>query len=246
MIHSLIIGGTRGIGREIAKNMVAKGHAVSVVGRRPPFDEDIVSENIRHWVLDFTDDLELCKVIKAVLARGKLTNLVFAQRYKGSDDAWEGELHTSLTATKKIIELLADEFTDSGENSIVLTSSVVSHLVADEQPVGYHVVKAGLNQMARYYAVSLGSRGIRVNTVSPSVFIKDESREYYRHNAELRNLLDKITPLGRMGTASEIASVIAFLCSPAASFVTGQDIVVDGGISLQVQPSLARKIQNTR
>ncbi|GAB7025871.1 SDR family NAD(P)-dependent oxidoreductase [Geotalea toluenoxydans] len=242
MIHTLIIGGTRGIGRETAKIMLSQGHAVSVIGKRRPEKQDDVTGHIRYWTMDFTDEAHFINIIGTILERGKLSNLVFAHRYKGNDDAWTGELQTSLTTTKRIIDHLAGEFTDSSSNSIVLTSSIVSHLVADEQPVGYHVAKAGLNQLARYYAVSLGCRGIRVNTVSPSIFIKEESREYYQQNPDLCDLFSKITPLGRMGTAAEIASVIAFLCSPAASFLTGQDIIVDGGISLQAQPSLARKI----
>ncbi len=242
MIHSLVVGGTRGIGREVVKLFTSRGHAVSVIGRRPPPAEDTASDKVRYWMIDFTDEMALFGALAGILEQGKLNNLVFTHRYKGSGEAWEGELVTSLTATKKIIERLAGEFDHDSRNSIVLTSSIVSHLVADEQPVGYHVAKAGLTQMARYYAVTLGMHGIRVNTVSPSVFIKEESEEYYRKNQDLCKLFNKITPLGRMGTAGEIASVISFLCSPAASYITGQDIVVDGGISLQAQPTLARKV----
>jgi 3-oxoacyl-[acyl-carrier protein] reductase len=71
--------------------------------------------------------------------------------------------------------------------------------------------------------------------------LKAESREFYLRNKPLQRLYRQITPLGRMGTTEEIAGVIAFLCSPAASFVTGQDIAVDGGLSLLWQESVARK-----
>jgi NAD(P)-dependent dehydrogenase (short-subunit alcohol dehydrogenase family) len=244
MIHSLVVGGTRGIGREVVKLFARQGHIVSVIGKRPALASDVVSDNVRYWTIDFTNEQVLFATLTEIVERGKLCNLVFAHRYKGNDDPWEGELATSLTATKKFIEQLSTEFVKDNHNSIVLTSSIVSHLIADEQPLGYHVAKAGLNQMARYYAVTLGKQGIRVNSVSPSVFIKEESYEYYQSNPELCQLFSKITPLGRMGTAGEIASVIAFLCSPAASYITGQDIVVDGGISLQAQPALARKVRS--
>jgi NAD(P)-dependent dehydrogenase (short-subunit alcohol dehydrogenase family) len=217
---------------------------VSSIGRRPPTAEDAALPGVCHWTVDLADEIVREQSLSEILQRGKLAHLVFAHRYKGSGEAWEGEIATSLTLTRKIIERLAMEFMDAGSNAIVLTSSIVSHLVADEQQVGYHVAKAGINQMARYFAVTLGGRGIRVNTVSPSVFIKEESRDYYRQNDELCNLFKRITPLGRMGTAEEIANVIVFLCSPQASYITGQDIVVDGGISLQAQPSLARKLQD--
>ena len=242
MAHSLVIGGTRGVGREVVKLFLEQGHAVSVFGKRPPAAEEDASGNVRYWQVDLCDHSALEAALTAVIGRGALNNLVFSHRYKGSDDAWAGELTTSLTVTRNIVERLSGNFVNEPANSIVFTSSIVSHLVADEQPVGYHVTKAGLNQMARYYAVTLGRQGIRVNTVSPSIFIKDESREYYEQHPELCTLFSKITPLGRICEASEIASVIGFLCSPAASFLTGQDIVVDGGISLQAQPTLARKL----
>ena len=242
MIHSLVIGGTRGIGREVVKLFAGQGHFVSVVGKRPALVADATSDNVRYWTIDFTNENELFAALTGIVKSGKLCNLVFAHRYKGNENQWEGELATSLTATKKIIEQLSTEFSKDSHNSIVITSSIVSHLIADEQPLGYHVAKAGLCQMARFYAVTLGQKGIRVNSVSPSVFIKEESQEYYRNNPELLQLFSKITPLGRMGNAGEIASVITFLCSPAASYITGQDIIVDGGISLLAQPTLARKL----
>lgn len=241
MRHSVVIGGTRGIGREVVRRLAAAGDEVSVIGMRAPNPDDLPQEGVNHWCCDITAPPELERTLSEIVSRGKLGNLVFAQRYRGSGDPWDGECTTSLTATKTVIERLAPEFAAEG-GGIVLVSSIVSQLVADEQQVGYHVAKAGLHQMARYYAVALGGRGIRVNTVSPSIFIKEESQEYYRQSEELCALFRRITPLGRIGSAGEVADVIAFLCSSQASFITGQDLIVDGGVSLQAQPTLARKI----
>lgn len=96
--------------------------------------------------------------------------------------------------------------------------------------------------MVRYYAVTLGPRRIRVNSVSPGTVLKDESKDFYLKNEQLYNLYKGIIPLGRMGTAEEVANVVAFLCSSKASFITGQNIVVDGGLSLIWQETLARKV----
>lgn len=240
MRHHLVIGGTRGIGREVVKRLLAKGEAVSVLGRRPPSPGDADAEGLRTWTCDLATDPT--GRLEEILQRGPLGSLVFCHRFKGPGEAWDGELQTSLSATRALIEAAAPHFDPAGPRAIVITSSIVSHFVADEQPVGYHVAKAGLNQMARYYAVALGSKGIRVNTVSPSVFVKEESAAYYADHPQMTERLAAITPLGRMGSAGEVAEAILFLAGEGASFITGQDLIVDGGISLQAPPSLARKL----
>jgi NAD(P)-dependent dehydrogenase (short-subunit alcohol dehydrogenase family) len=234
--HTLIIGGTRGTGRALAKLFADEGHTVSVIGRRAP---DSQLDNVRYWIVDLLDKQHLDAALGEILQQnGKLNSLVFLQRYRGQGDNWAGEIETSLTATKNVIERLAGEF--DGGGAIVLVSSIIGAFVVNNQPVGYHVAKAGIDHMIRYYAVTLGPKGIRVNGVSPASVIKDESREFYSKNEKLLDLFKKIVPLGRIGTAEEVAQVIAFLCSPKASIITGQIITVDGGMTLQSQESLAR------
>ncbi len=240
MRQHLVIGGTRGIGREVVKRLLAQGEAVAVLGRREPSPADAAAPGVRYWTSDLAT--EPTQALPEILARGPLGSLIFCHRFKGGGEAWDGELQTSLSATRALIEAAAPHFDPEGPRAIVITSSIVSHFVADEQPVGYHVAKAGLNQMARYYAVTLGAQGLRVNTVSPSVFIKEESAAYYAEHPEMTERLTAITPLARMGSAGEVAEAILFLAGPQASFITGQDLIVDGGISLQAPPSLARKL----
>jgi len=241
--HTLIIGGTRGTGRALVRAFAAKRHTVSVIGRRLPPESDLRDPHVKYWTVDLMDERRLSKVLKEIVDKnGKLSSLVFCQRYRGQDDAWNGDLQTSLTATKNVIEQLADEFDETGEKTIVIVGSVAGAFIAEEQPVGYHVVKAGLTQMVRYFAVLLGRKGIRINCVSPSSILKEESKKFYMEQKELLGLYQRIVPLGRMGTAEEISNVIEFLCSPESSFITGQNIVVDGGLSLQWHESLARKL----
>ncbi len=241
MKHSLIIGGTRGTGRVLARHFAAAGHTVSVIGRRKPLDED--PPGARFWAAEITDPDDRARAIGEILSEnGKLSRLVFFQRFRGTGDGWAGEIATSLTATKEIIESLAVEFEEGGEKSIVVVGSIACSLIADEQPVGYHVAKAGLLQMARYYAATLGPRGIRVNCVSPGTVMKEEAREFYEGNRELQRMYRTVIPLGRMGTSDEIANVIEFLGSSKASFITGQELVVDGGLSVQWQETVGRRM----
>ena len=241
--HYLVIGGTRGIGRIIAQSIGKKNHTLSVIGRRSPITTDRKRENVHYWLLDISQKKKLASHIHNIIEHnGKISHLIFCQRYRGANRDWDGELNVSLTATKKIIELVSDYFDDTLERSIVIISSIASSLVALEQPVSYHVAKAGLNHMVRYFAVVLGPKGIRVNSISPSTVLKDESKEYYIHNKKLQNLYKHIIPLGRMGTAQEISDIVMYLCSPTSSYITGQNIIADGGISLLSHEALARSL----
>lgn len=241
--HTLIVGGTRGIGRVLVKILSEHKQAVSVIGRRPPlFEKDKKLADVNYETLDLREQSRFSKVFDEIIRKnGRLDNLIFFQRFRGDEDDWQGELDVTLTATKKIIDLVSGRFNTRG-GSIVITSSVASYFIADEQPLSYHVGKAGLNQLVRYYAVKLGANGIRVNAICPGTVLKEESKEFYRRNRKLMNLYKKIIPLGRMGASEDVTNLAAFLCSPQASFLTGQTIILDGGLSIRNHESIARKL----
>jgi NAD(P)-dependent dehydrogenase (short-subunit alcohol dehydrogenase family) len=238
MSHAVIVGGTRGIGLAVARTLAAKDCQVTIIGRRPPVHQDLPLTGITYLAGDLTRPDEILAKFRQHETRAPLTALVFAQRFRGDAETWAGQIQITLSATKELIEGLVPLFAASG-GAIVAVSSNAGDFVAHNQPVGYHVVKAGLNQMVRYYAVRLGRKNIRVNAVSPCAVLKEESRHYYLDNKSLHDTYRRITPLGRMGTAKEVAEAIAFLCSDSASFITGQNLYVDGGMSLRLHDSLA-------
>lgn len=239
--HALLIGATRGLGRALARAFLRDGARVSIIGRRPASELEADLQTASYWPVNVCDAKSLATTLKDILRKdGKLTHVICFQRYRGRGDAWQGELETSLSATRQIIEFASTRFDSAKENSIVLVGSIASKFIAQEQPVGYHAAKAALIGMTRFYAATLGPRGIRVNSVSPGTVLKDESKDFYLKSKKLLQLYADLTPLRRMGTSEEVAAVIRFLCSPAASFVTGQNLVVDGGVSVQSHESLAR------
>jgi NAD(P)-dependent dehydrogenase (short-subunit alcohol dehydrogenase family) len=240
--HAVVIGGTRGGGRSWVKNLCARGHAVSVLGRGRPSAGDASLPGARYWSADLADHQALARACGQIARRGPIDTLVFFQRHRGPGDDWEGEIAVSLSATRSIIERLRGRFAREGARAIVVAGSVAVDLVAQEQPASYHVAKAGLRQLVRFYAAALGPLGLRVNMVSPAVAVKDESVDFYRRQGGLQELYRRLIPLGRMGTFKEVAGVIEFLCGPAASYITGQDLRVDGGLSLLWQETLARKL----
>jgi len=243
MAHALVLGGTRGLGREVVKFFSAAGHKISVIGRREPPAADHDISGVKHWIADLGPDAKIDATLDAIVkAHGPINYLVFCQRYRGSEDPWKGEIDVSLTLTKAVMEAAQERFDPAGDKAVVMVSSVFGDFVGEGQAVSYHVGKAGMNQMMRYYAVNLGRKGIRVNAVTPITFLKEESKEFYLKNEPLHNLYKKIIPLGRMATSADSTQAIAFLCSPQSSFINGQNLYVDGGLSLVWPETLARSL----
>ena len=215
---------------------------VSAIARNLPGRQSPRVRGARYWKADVRDPDFLSRTRRDVLrTQGKINHLIFLQRYRGEGDAWHDELDVSLTATKEIVDALSESFA-AGERSIVIVGSINATYISPYLSIGYHAVKAALQQMVRFWAVSLGEKGIRVNAVSPGTVLKTESRNFYLKDRKLATFYRSITPLRRFGEASEVASVVSFLCGKGSSFVTGQNIVVDGGVSLQWQESLARDL----
>lgn len=241
--HTLVVGGTRGIGRAVVRAFAAAGGRVSVIGRREPSAEDRAQASVAYWRADVSNLDEVGPALQGARDRsGPLNHVVFLQRFRGEGDQWAGELATTLTATKQVIEGLDGAFAPTGDRAIVIVSSIIGQWVVENQAVGYHVAKAGLGALIRYYAVKLGPSGIRVNGVAPCTTLKEESKDFYLNNPDLLRVYEAMTPLRRMGTAEDVASVIEFLSSQKAAFMTGQILTVDGGTSLVWQESLARTL----
>jgi NAD(P)-dependent dehydrogenase (short-subunit alcohol dehydrogenase family) len=241
----MVVGGTRGTGRALVKRLIDDdGYRVSSIGRQP--DRELESPKLAQYAVDVSDRATLRSCIEEAVARfGRLGCVVFMQRNRGGDDDFDTDLAVAVSATRFVVDHLVGGhlFADEGHQpSMVFVSSIADHFVAPEQPVGYHVAKAGLAQMARYYALALGPRGIRVNVVSPCVVVKDEAREFYDKNEWLVDRFNRFIPLGRPGRPSDIVNAILFLASAQASYITGQNIVVDGGLTLLGHESIVRDI----
>lgn len=243
--HSIVIGGTGGLGKVVVKTLEQDEHLVSVLTRNPPSNE---RHSLLHYIQADLFDIDNClhEINKAIVTRGKIQHLIFLQRFRGTTESWENDLEIGLNVTRQIIDHLSQAFdTTSGSNSsIIIVSSVAGKLANHSQPLSYSIVKAGLNHMVKYYAAQLGPKGIRVNAVSPIGFVKEESKKFYYHDKkELSELYEKIVPLGRMCTTEDIANVISFLCSKKAAYISAQNIIVDGGLSALAHESLAMELK---
>ncbi len=241
--HILVIGGTKGIGRAIVSHFAKDGANVSVIGQKTPVETYKREANVAFFLADISDTKRLGTVLETILkTHGKISHLIFSQRYRGVEDNWRGEWEVSLSATRYLIERTLNEFDQTREKSIVVIGSVANSFIALEQPLSYHVGKSALLAMVRYFAVILGPKGIRVNSVSPAAVLKKVAQPFYKKHKTLFHLYQQVIPLGRMGTPEDIADVVAYLCSPESLYITGQNIVVDGGLSLLAQEGLTRNI----
>jgi 3-oxoacyl-[acyl-carrier protein] reductase len=141
-------------------------------------------------------------------------------------EAWLREIELNLHVTFRLCRLLAPGMAARGRGRIVNISSVTGPLVTAPGSAGYSAAKAGVDGLTRALALELGPAGVTVNSVAPGWIdtgsATDAERRAGRH-----------TPVGRPGTPAEVAEVIAFRASPAASYLTGQSVVVDGGNVIQ-------------
>lgn len=245
--HALVVGGTRGIGLAVTRAFLDAGHKVTALGRRAPEDAAFERPGASFQAMDLREVDAIEAGLEAMAARvGVPDAAVFLQRYRGDEDAWNAELSISLEATSRILDWLGPRLSPGRDHGIVLVGSMAGRFVAPEQNLVYHLAKAALEQMARFYAVRLGPQGIRVNALALGAVLKQESRAFYEGHPELEQIYAELSPLKRMGTAEEVAQSILFLCGPSASFITGQTLVVDGGMSLVAQESLARQLSPLR
>jgi NAD(P)-dependent dehydrogenase (short-subunit alcohol dehydrogenase family) len=228
-----IIGGSKGIGSIISNFMIDRGDRTYILSRGNKKNYPL------HISIDLSDTNIITRAIKNLTDKVSMIDyLVFSQKYRGQKNNWENELKVSLQSTDTIINLLKYNINTNG--SIVIIGSPAGQFIVSEQPVEYHVAKAAIGQLTRFYAVHLGAKKIRVNSILPGTIMKPENENYYSKNIDIKKRLEKIIPLKNMGTAEDVAELTNFLCSDRSTFITGQNIFVDGGLSIVGQETIAK------
>jgi dehydrogenase/reductase SDR family member 4 len=239
---ALVTGASRGIGRSIAESFVREGARVVICGRNQATLDEVAKEMGSQAVpiachVGRPDDLKRM-VETALESLGRIdilvnnagTNVAQGPCLDVDDGKFDKMIEVNLKSAFRLIKLAAPGMCERGSGSIINMASV-SGLRPQLHGLLYSATKAALIMMTEVYALELGSKGVRVNAISPGL-IQTALSEYYWEDDE-RNV-DRFSkqPVARIGQPHEVAEVALFLASDSSSYITGQNIVVDGGFLL--------------
>ncbi|HET7701172.1 MAG TPA: SDR family NAD(P)-dependent oxidoreductase [Candidatus Limnocylindria bacterium] len=243
--RALVTGGSRGIGRAIALALADAGADVSVTSRNGEDGEPVAREirakgrrsvalllEVRHHgsirVCFERHDREMGGL--DILVNNAGTNI--AQDLRTLDeDAWDTVVDSDLKGLVFVTQAAAERMIAAGQGGRIVSVASIYGVVGRRERVAYSAAKGGLVNLTRSLALELAPHGITVNAVGPSAVETDLTRERFRTIPGFREEEIARTPLGRLGTPEDVAAAVVFLASPAAGFITGQTLMVDGGTS---------------
>jgi gluconate 5-dehydrogenase len=243
---ALITGGGRGIGKVAAEALGGAGAKVVITGRRDeylaPTVEELTAQGIAsaRVVADVTQPDDVARAVAAALdAFGQIDILInnAGQTWGQATEEmpferWRQVIDVNLNGMFLMSQAVGRHMLERGSGRIINIASVAGLVAGDHQGVktiAYNTSKAGVISFTRSLAMEWGRRGVNVNAIAPGWFptrMAAASINAYRERFEAR------TALGRLGDLDELRGAFIFLSAPAASYITGQTLVVDGGISL--------------
>ena len=245
-LKAVITGGTKGIGRSVADHFAAEGTDVAICARNEAEVADAVAALKATGVkatgraLDVADGPALTHWIEEAAAELGGLDIVVSNVSAlaiGQDEAsWKAEFDTDLMGTVRAVTAAMPFLMTSKAPAIVIIASVSGREV-DFAAGPYGVFKAALIHYAKGLSYQLAGKGIRVNALSPgNTYFPGGVWEKIEHgNSALFAEAMALNPTGRMGRPEEMARAVVFLASPAASFITGTNLVVDGALTRGVQ-----------
>ena len=233
----IVTGGSQGIGEACVRRF-AREDALVVVADIDDAKGQALATELRASYLhcDVGDKMQVDAMVQHTLAlHGRIDVLVNnAGIFKAADflDVTEADFDAVLRVNLKgaflVGQAVAREMAKTGGGSIVNMSSV-NGVLAIPNIASYNVSKGGINQLTRVMALALAEKGIRVNAVAPGTIATELAAKAVLTSEQAEQKIMSRTPLKRLGSPQEVADVVAFLASDAASYMTGEIVVVDGG-----------------
>jgi 2-dehydro-3-deoxy-D-gluconate 5-dehydrogenase len=242
---ALVTGGNGGIGQGIALGLLECGAAVVVAGRNEDKNKAAVAElskigpPVSSIVLDVTNHAQCRAAVDEVVRRHDKLNILVNNAGIGSGggsvlpeeislDSWQKVIDTNLTSAFVISQLAYPHMKKAGRGKIINIGSMAC-FIGGPRWTAYGPAKAGIMQLSKNCASAWAKDNIQVNTIWPG-YIDTAMTKPSQANQEFVSRVLARTAAGRIGTPDDFAGVAAFLCSAASDFVTGADIVVDGGL----------------
>ena len=243
---AVITGSSRGIGRSIAESMARAGARVVISSRKADACEKVVAA-IRDTggeaiavPCNISDPAQLKNLVdKTVEAWGGLNILVcnaavnpyFGPMETMPEEAYDKIMNCNLKSSFLLSRMAGPLMAKAGGGSIIIVSSIGGHQGSDTLAV-YGMAKAADFSLVKSLAIEWGPRGIRANCIAPGLIKTDLSRVLWENPKLLKNV-EEGTPVRRIGQPDDIGGVAVFLASKAAAYLTGQTIVVDGGLTIK-------------
>ena len=244
---AIVTGSSRGIGKASAQALAEHGAKVVISSRKQDACDAVAAQiNAAHGdgtaiavAASISDKGALARLVEETRAAfGRIDILVCnaaSNPYYGplagiEDDQFRKILDNNIIANHWLIQLCAPEMRERRDGAIIIVSSI-GGLRGSPVIGAYNVSKAADFQLARNYAVEYGPDNVRVNCIAPGLIKTDFARALWE-NPEAEKRVNKQTPLRRLGEPEDIAGAVVYLASPAGRYMTGQALVVDGGVTI--------------
>ena len=243
---AIITGSSRGIGRSIAHSMARAGARVVVSSRKLDACETVVEEirgeggEATAVACNVSDKDQLRGLVDAALQKWNRLNIVvcnaavnpyFGPMAAMKDEVYDKIMNSNVRSNFWLCNLAGPHMIESGGGSFILVSSIGGNQGSATLGV-YGMSKAADYALARNLAIEWGQHGLRANCIAPGLIKTDFSRALWE-NKELLASVEQGTPVRRIGQPEDLGGVAVFLASQAAAYVTGQTLIVDGGLTVK-------------
>jgi 3-oxoacyl-[acyl-carrier protein] reductase len=238
----LVTGSTRGIGRAIAQAFAEEGAVVMIVGRNAESTEAVRQEITQKGLTaesfcgDVTNLQNVQEIVTKILDKYKRVDILVNNAgitkdnllLRMSESDWDDVVSVNLRGTFNCTKVVAKAMFKAKKGRIINISSVIG-ITGNIGQANYAATKAGIIGFTRSVAREMASRGITVNAVAPGYIQTDMTDQL---NDKAREEILKQIPVGTLGTAKDVAGICLFLASQDANYITGQTIIVDGGMAI--------------
>ena len=241
---AVVTGGARGIGFSLAGALARLGVDVALLDLLPDVTDSagtVAAAGVKTLGLrvNVTSEQALATAFAEVTQKLNSPSIlvnaagitIWEDSLEGTKASWSKVIEVNLTGTYLTCQAFGRACRDAGHGGAIVNVSSMSSTVVNipQHQVSYHASKAGVDMVTKALAVEWAPLGIRVNAVAPGYILSDMTRQFTAANPELAEQWRGLIPAGRMGEPADLHGLVVLLCSSAASYLTGQSVVIDGG-----------------